>query len=549
MHRKKIILSLMLVALFFLPGYENYLLHTVKKNETLYGIARTYKVAVGDLESINGLSEGIIKPGQVLRIPFVTSREYRVKNNDNLESIARIHGTNAETLKRLNHLKSDVIKPGMVLRLPRSPREGETYTVEAGDTLTLIALLYNVNLDSLKKSNDLGENDTIKPGQTLVVPERKQIQTASSTPPLTLQGNRYKVVKGDTLWGLSRRWGVGVEEIIKTNNLVKEVLAEGQILQIPVRKNPPVKQDSLLGYYALLPMEGMIDHGTGPYFHFSPRSATQYSEKYGEEYHRKPADNYKKGLALLSDFEASVGKMKKTSRILEGYTIVLDPGHGGDDPGFVVGSTNQQGETVYLVEDEYNYDVALRVYRLLVLNGAKVRMTILSPNHHIRRTSDPSLTFVNEKNEVYNSFAMNSSGSVECYPDGNLGGLIRRRQVARELFAGTPVKKRIFVSIHSDNNPGLSRSPYVIYDGINQEETESNKAFAELVAAGMGNGTSFGEQDILVLNDNPAPVAVLIEVRNISYPENAWAIRNDESREKDAVQIVNGIIHYVRSVK
>ena len=239
--------------------------------------------------------------------------------------------------------------------------------------------------------------------------------------------------------------------------------------------------------------------------------------------------------------------MPKISNVLAGYTIVIDPGHGGDDPGFMVKSVNSRGEAVYLVEDEYNYDIALRVYRLLKLNGANVKLTIISPNHHIRSTKDPSITFVNEKNEVFNSYELNKRNQYTDFPDGNSSSLQKRKQVAEELFQGTPYNKRLFISIHNDISPGLPKQPYVVFDGSSDDELNKSKAFADHILPALGQGSLSNHQSLAVLKNNPSNAAVLIEVRNVYYENNSWALRNEELREQDALKIVEGIIEYVKS--
>lgn len=45
--------------------------------------------------------------------------------------------------------------------------------------------------------------------------------------------NSYKIKKNDTLWGLSRRYGVTIEEIRKQNNIIGHNLHSGKTIKVP----------------------------------------------------------------------------------------------------------------------------------------------------------------------------------------------------------------------------------------------------------------------------------------------------------------------------
>ena len=128
--------------------------------------------------------------------------------------------------------------------------------------------------------------------------------------------------------------------------------------------------------------------------------------------------------------------MGRLSSQLEGWHIVLDPGHGGLDPGAVVSTRDGNGNRLYVVEDEYVFDIALRVYVLVRLHGGRATMTLLSPNHLIRQNDPPTQTFVNEKNEVYNLAAYNQTNKLSAWPRGS--NLSTRVRIARQAFANAP---------------------------------------------------------------------------------------------------------------
>ncbi|MCH5342297.1 MAG: LysM peptidoglycan-binding domain-containing protein [Acetatifactor sp.] len=96
-----------------------------------------------------------------------------------------------------------------------------TYTVQAGDSLWLIAQRYGTTVDAIIQANNLTSN-VLQIGQVLRIP-------VSQSPYV-----EYTVRAGDTLWDLSRRYGTTVEAIMQANGLTSTVLQIGQVLRIPV---------------------------------------------------------------------------------------------------------------------------------------------------------------------------------------------------------------------------------------------------------------------------------------------------------------------------
>ena len=95
------------------------------------------------------------------------------------------------------------------------------YTVQAGDSLWLIAERFGTTVDALKSLNGLTGN-LINIGQVLKIP------AFQTTPSRT-----HVVQAGDTLWLLARRYGTTVDALKKLNGLTSDLLNIGQILQIP----------------------------------------------------------------------------------------------------------------------------------------------------------------------------------------------------------------------------------------------------------------------------------------------------------------------------
>lgn len=100
-------------------------------------------------------------------------------------------------------------------------QEENIYIVQKGDTLYGIAKRFQVTVEEIKKSNQL-TSDVLQIGQKLIIPSE-----------VTSDFISYVVQKGDTLYTLSKRYRVTVDAIKQMNSLTSDVLQIGQVLKIP----------------------------------------------------------------------------------------------------------------------------------------------------------------------------------------------------------------------------------------------------------------------------------------------------------------------------
>lgn len=109
-----------------------------------------------------------------------------------------------------------------------APPQGapESYVVQAGDTLSAIALRYRTTVAALKQLNGLGNSDVILVGQRLLVPAAD-----SASPPPT---SAYVVQPGDTLYRIALRYGTTIRALKQLNDLPNaNLIFVGQALAIP----------------------------------------------------------------------------------------------------------------------------------------------------------------------------------------------------------------------------------------------------------------------------------------------------------------------------
>ena len=512
--------------------------YVVRRGDTLSKIARRFDIGVSFLKQINGLKSDRIRPGQKLRLRASAVDEgiHIVRRGENLTGIARRYDIALAVLKELNGIEGDRILVGQKLRLRATP--SARHIVERGDALWEIARAYSMRVAELKKLNGLTSN-RIYPGQELVLSPEKSRRLGT-----------YTVIGGDNLTEIARLHQMSVAELKRLNNLRSSVIHPGQRLNVRplmARRERLELADVDWADLQVAP-RGVrrIDVGNGPYFTRRPRADRQRGREYYEGHPASPLKTYRQARKLWKQFEHAVGRAGRLSSRLEGWHIVLDPGHGGLDPGAVVRTTDGNGRKLYVVEDEYVHDIALRSYVLLRLHGAKVTMTLLSPNHLIRGSAPPSQTFVNEKNEVYNSYALNKPNTRHQWPRGSRKGLDARVRIAREAFAGTPKSRRIFLSFHADIDKNSPRAPLVLYyesrDG--RRKDRASRAFAKSLLPALGAGSRVRGQGLRVLRDNPAAVKVLVELRNLAYVDHAWALRFEQLRQRDAEKVVRGVLDW-----
>lgn len=210
------------------PGVSDNV-YVVKNGDSLYSIANKFGVSVESLKSINGITGNLINVGQRLVIPsdvVVNPGDYvvyTVKRNDSLWNIANSYGVSVNDIVDYNNLGTTVLQIGQQLLIPNLDNSfsdsGVIYVVKNGDSLWSIGKKYNVSVNDLKSANNLNSN-MLSIGQQLIIPESSDYQT-------------YTVKSGDSLWKIAQNYDVNVNDLIKLNNLSSNVLSIGQTLLIP----------------------------------------------------------------------------------------------------------------------------------------------------------------------------------------------------------------------------------------------------------------------------------------------------------------------------
>jgi membrane-bound lytic murein transglycosylase D len=120
-----------------------------------------------------------------------------------------------------------------------------TYRVRRGDSLYRIARNFGVGVKEIEEFNEVAGGKVIKPGQKLLIP-RDRVRLAESPSDKRVRKSAkliHIIHRGETLYGISRSYGVSVSDIIRWNDLrSRKLVRAGQRLVIFPDKEPGAAQ-------------------------------------------------------------------------------------------------------------------------------------------------------------------------------------------------------------------------------------------------------------------------------------------------------------------
>jgi len=163
---------------------------------------------------------------------------HQVDEGETLFALSRKYNADLNIIRQVNpRLNVDQLSIGDTLRIPLFPQyyQGRKtiHSVEEGETLFRLSRTYQVTIENLRRWNSL-DGRPLAIGEDIVVyhvPEEK--------PETRLDEQKYvvhTVRQGETLFAISRAYGVAVNELMQRNRLSDERIAFGQQLVIRERE-------------------------------------------------------------------------------------------------------------------------------------------------------------------------------------------------------------------------------------------------------------------------------------------------------------------------
>lgn len=235
-------------------------------------------------------------------------------------------------------------------------------------------------------------------------------------------------------------------------------------------------------------------------------------------------------------FGEKLRKVEVTSNFLAGRVYYIVAGHGGPDPGAV---GEKAGEV--LCEDEYAYDVCLRLARNLMERGATVYVITQDPNDGIR---DEKYLKCDE-DEIY-------AGGAAISKD-QLPRLKKRAETVNKLYRkhkGKAVSQQTIV-VHVDSRYVGKRIDIFFYYHENSTEGKSLaetllttiKAKYDQHQPGRGYEGTVSHRNLYMLRKT-FPVTVYIELGNIQNSLDQVRLIESDNRQAVANWLCDGLVKY-----
>ncbi len=206
--------------------------HTIRQGETLSQIATNYHTTVTTLKRLNGINNAHrIRAGKTLIVPVTGA-------------YSEVASSKPQFKDKHRTINKAALEKYAKRYQPPANHKRVVYVVKGGDTLGQIAEDYNTSAKKLRSWNNLSFRSYIHPGQKIAiyVPDSYKssgIQVASNSKPSETDFVRsnYTVRKGDTFYSISRKFNVGMVDLITWNSKSrKSIIHPGDVLEIWQKK-------------------------------------------------------------------------------------------------------------------------------------------------------------------------------------------------------------------------------------------------------------------------------------------------------------------------
>ena len=244
--------------------------HKVGKGETIAEIAKKYNVTTTDIYQLNPDAQAGLKPNSVLIIPSANAKKttvsaakvsnsivtHEVLPKETLYGIEKKYGVTDDALKQANpFLEQEGLQIGQKLTIPSNKiqkvasekaekaEKAVYHYVLPKETKYSIAKQYGISIEELERKNpevvaNLPEGfKLLVKGKAVVnnsiITETKKEITVATAVKVAATTN-YAVKPKETLYGLSKMFGISQADLIALNPFLTDGVVEGMVLKVPL---------------------------------------------------------------------------------------------------------------------------------------------------------------------------------------------------------------------------------------------------------------------------------------------------------------------------
>lgn len=217
--KRVLLLTMLFVLVITIAEASAKATYTIRKGDSLYTIAKKFRVSTQDLQKENRVSAKNLKPGTKLVIPEKDHHPHTVHQAHSQD----LKNTTALSMPAVADKDTDLPSRDLTVSGPEEkeilhsgdPRK--FHTVIKGDTLKNIAAEYSVSVSDIRTLNGL-TSTKLKAGQTLLI---------RHSGPRT-----YTVRKGDTLRKIAKKFDMDADDLMEINEISAPSLRAGQKLYL-----------------------------------------------------------------------------------------------------------------------------------------------------------------------------------------------------------------------------------------------------------------------------------------------------------------------------
>jgi LysM repeat protein len=228
---------------------KKYYIHTVKPGNTMWWIHENYNVPVEDISAANPGSEKGVSVGQRILVPVpIETIDYTVLPKETLYAISKKFEVTVESIVLSNPNSDNGVQVGQILHIEGVDRDVAARVLKTPNStaVTEVAEKKEVVKTEVVKSQSVKEvktNETIPVVKSDTLPAQKKevIKIPQSDTIID-----HIVKDNETLYTLSKRYMISVNELQKTNHLKSTRIKPGDVVKIQIKKvdlkQPEIRQ-------------------------------------------------------------------------------------------------------------------------------------------------------------------------------------------------------------------------------------------------------------------------------------------------------------------